>query len=97
MTPVRAGVALGLVAVVCLTVVELRVERMQLEARTQAHLTTLLELRRQAWNVQMEMARLRAPEQIRERVQRMDLSVGAAFAPWLFADGPEQRFADNSR
>ena len=97
MTPVRAGVALLLIAIVCLTVVALRVERVRLEAGAEGHLTTLIELRRRAWNMQMEIARLRAPEQIRDRVERLDLRVGATFQNMMRADTSERRFAANSR
>ena len=62
-----------------------------------AGVALLIELQRQAWNMQMEIARLRAPEQIRDRVERMDLRVGATFEHMLRADTTERRFAANNR
>jgi hypothetical protein len=83
MTPIRAGVALLLVAAIGLTVVALQAARVQQEARAEAALAQLVELRRVAWNADIELARLSAPEEVRERVQRMQLSVGATFADLL--------------
>jgi hypothetical protein len=97
MTPLRAGVSLLLIGVVCLTVVVLRVERMRLEARTQAHLTALIDHRREMWNAQMEIARLRSPEQVFDRAARMDMAVGAALDQMFTTDRPDVRYAAKNR
>ncbi|MCB9850395.1 MAG: hypothetical protein H6817_06785 [Phycisphaerales bacterium] len=67
MTPLRAGVVLLALCSVCLVVVILRAERVRIEARTEAHLSTLIESRRRVWNLQAELAQLRTPEAIRRR------------------------------
>ncbi len=97
MTPARAGVSLFLLGLVCLVVVVLRVERVQLEARTQAHLGELIEQRRRAWNMQIEMARLRSPVQICERIEVMDIEVGAVFDEMIVSDTGHQQLASNRR
>ena len=97
MTPARAGVSLFLLGLVCLVVVVLRVERVQLEARTQAHLANLIENRRRAWNMQIEMARLRSPVQICERIEVMDIEVGAVFDEMIVSDAVHQQLASNRR
>jgi hypothetical protein len=95
MTPIRAGVALLLVAVIGVTVVALQTARVQHEARAEADLARLVELRRAAWNAEIELARLSAPQEVRERVERMQLPVGATFAdligpPPPATGGPER-------
>lgn len=83
MTPTRAGVALLLVGMVCLTVVALRAEKVRVESRIQAHTSELVHCRRQVWSLQMEIARLRSPEKIQQRIERFSLTVGADFDQWL--------------
>lgn len=75
MTPLRAGVSLLLIGLVCLAVVVLRSESVRFESRAQDHVARLLELRREAWNIQAQIARLRTPDQIRERVEHMGIAV----------------------
>jgi hypothetical protein len=89
MTPIRAGVSLLLIAAVGLTVVALQAARVQQEARAEADLAKLVELRRAAWNADIELARLSAPEKVRERVESMQLSVGAAFGDLLGPPAPK--------
>ena len=96
MTPIRAGVALFLIAAICLTVVVLRSESVRLAARAQQHEAELLRLRREAWNIQMEIARLRSPEQIQDRIHNMELNVGSDFDA-LLAPNAETRFAQIRR
>ncbi len=92
MTPTRAGVALLLVGFVCLTVVALRAEKVRVETRIQEHTAELVHCRRQVWSLQMEIARLRSPEKIQQRIQRFSLTVGADFDRWLSPD-TEETFA----
>ena len=72
MTPVRAGVVLFVGCAICLVVVMLRAERIRLEARAEAHMSALIETRRRTWNLQAELARLRAPDEVRRRAQRVE-------------------------
>ncbi len=97
MTPVRAGVSMLLVGAICLVVVALRVERVRCESRTQMHMTKLINYRRALWNMQVEMARLRAPQQIRDRVERMELVVCAPCDRSIFSSSSRQYFAANRR
>ena len=89
MTPTRAGVALLLVGIICLTVVALRAEKVRVETRIQAHTAELVHCRRQVWSLQMEIARLRSPEKIQQRIERFSLTVGADFDRWLSPDTDE--------
>jgi len=75
MTPLRAGVVLMALCAICLVVVMLRAERVRLEARSEAHFSTLVETRRRIWNLQAELARLRAPEEVRRRALRVEPSL----------------------
>ena len=77
MTPFRAGTALVLLGVICLSVVYLRTEAVRLRARTVGHESQLIRLRREAWDVQMQSARLRSPQHIESQIQRMDLAFGS--------------------
>jgi len=72
MTPIRAGVVLMITCAVCLAVVILRGERVRLEAQAEVELSRLVATRRHIWNLQAELARLRAPEEIRRRAQRAE-------------------------
>ncbi len=96
MTALRAGVALAVIGSICLLVVLLRAEKVRLEARAEAALSRMLDARREAWNLQMEIARLRTPGQIRSRADWMQLTVDASFDAWLAADG-ERRMASHAR
>jgi hypothetical protein len=89
MTPTRAGVALLLVGIICLTVVALRAEKVRVETRIQAHTAELVHCRRQVWSLQMEIARLRSPEKIQQRIEWFSLTVGADFDHWLSPDTDE--------
>jgi hypothetical protein len=60
-------------------VVCLRAEQVRLEAGTHQKQTEVLRLRREAWSIQIEIARLQTPDQIRDRVERMQLGVAAPF------------------
>jgi len=68
MTPIRAGVVLFALCAICLAVVVLRAESVRCASRAEAHTGELIELRREAWSLQSELARLRAPEAVRTRV-----------------------------
>lgn len=93
MTPTRAGVALLLLGMVCLSVVALRAEKVRVESRVQAHTAELVHCRRQVWSIQMEIARLRSPEKIQQRIDRFSLTVGADFDRWLAPNTVEETFA----
>ena len=68
--------ALGLIG---LCVVCLRAEQVRLEASAHQKQSDVLRLRRDAWSIQIEIARLQTPDQIRDRVLRMQLGVLAPF------------------
>jgi hypothetical protein len=72
MTPVRAGVVLWAICAICLAVVVLRAERVRLEAQAEAQFSALVDTRRRIWNLQAELARLRAPEEVRRRALRVE-------------------------
>ncbi|HNQ23363.1 MAG TPA: hypothetical protein PKK06_09745 [Phycisphaerae bacterium] len=71
----RAVMLLGMFVGVALTVVYLRAEQARTVARTLALEARWVDLRRELWTVQTEVARLRAPEQIHERVQRFQAAL----------------------
>ncbi len=96
MTPVRAGVSLFLLGAICLLVVFLRAEKVRLDAASAAHEQELLNLRRATWNVQMQIARLRAPEQIQDRVRRMRLGVQASFSDLIGPYDNQAQLADGN-
>jgi hypothetical protein len=79
MTATRACLALVILSVVGLVAVGLRAERVRLQALTQAEERKTLLLRREMWNIQVESARLRAPQQVRDRVRRLNLPLEAGF------------------
>ncbi|HRX84392.1 MAG TPA: hypothetical protein P5572_05170 [Phycisphaerae bacterium] len=72
MTPIRAGVVLLVMCTMCLIVVALRAERVRLDARAEAHEGQIIETRRRIWNLQAELARLRAPQEVRRRALRVE-------------------------
>ena len=89
MTATRACLALLIISVVGLAAVGLRAERVRLQALTQAEERKTLLLRREMWNIQVEAARLRAPQQVRDRVRRLDLPLEAGFGEMMSpAEGP---------
>jgi hypothetical protein len=49
----------------------------------------MIEHRRGVWNAQMELARLRAPEQVADRVDRLELPVGTEADMLLFHNDPQ--------
>jgi hypothetical protein len=57
--------------------VHLQSEETRLTARIQELRAEQAELRRQEWALQMELARLRSPDQIRSRADRWRLEVSA--------------------
>lgn len=79
MTPLRAGLALFALGLIGLCVVCLRAEQVRLEASAHQKQSEVLRLRREAWSIQIEIARLQTPDQIRDRVERMQLGVAAPF------------------
>lgn len=89
---IRRGLALLLLfASAALGRVDLRTEEARLAARIEALRAERVELRREAWALQMEAARLSTPTQIRERADRWRLEVRA---PWSeFVDLNASRLA----
>jgi hypothetical protein len=81
MTVMRAVAVLLVLGGLALAVVQLRSERVRCAARVAALQSERLRMRRESWNVQMEVARLRAPERIRERVGLLDLAVELPHPP----------------
>ena len=53
------------------------------------HTAEIVHCRRQVWSLQMEIARLRSPEKIQQRIERFSLTVGADFDRWLSPDTDE--------
>ncbi|HUU81928.1 MAG TPA: hypothetical protein VM243_00365 [Phycisphaerae bacterium] len=75
---VGRGVALLLAFVtLAVCVVHLRTEETRLAARIQELQRDRAALRREAWALQVEIARLGTPDQIRDRVDRWRLEVQA--------------------
>jgi hypothetical protein len=83
MTPIRAGLVLLIIGAVCLTVVALRATATRLGGNAQTYEAELLSLRREAWSIQVEAGRLRAPDHIMDRVRDMRLGVEAPFVDLL--------------
>ncbi len=75
MTVARVLALLGVFAGVAVWCVHLRAEQTRLSARIQALRAEQLELRREAWTLELEAARLKSPEQIRVRADRWHLDV----------------------
>jgi cell division protein FtsL len=75
MTVARGLALLGLFAVLAIGAVHVRAEQVRMAARAQELRTEQLVLRREAWALQVEIARLRTPDQILDRVQRWELAV----------------------
>lgn len=82
---VGRGVALILLFVgLGLVKIHLRAEQMSASTRIQVLRQERTELRQQSWALQMELARLRAPDRILDRTQRWRLEVRA---PWPMKAG----------
>jgi cell division protein FtsL len=75
MTIPRAATLLVVFALVALIVVHLRAEQTRADARIHELAMTCWRLRQNSWELQLEIARLKTPEQIRERVERWQLNV----------------------
>ena len=75
MTIPRAAALLMVFALVALVVVHLRAEQTRTDARIHEWTMTGWQLRQDSWELQLEIARLKTPEQIRERVERWQLNV----------------------
>ena len=69
MTVWRAGILLTLTVGLALTVVHLRTEQTHCAARALAIEAQRIELRRDLWDIQARVARLRAPERIHYRLE----------------------------
>ena len=76
MTTLRVTTLVAAFAGIALAVVYLRTEQARSAARALAHESAWIELRRELWQTQAAVARLRAPEQIHGRMGWMmtDLS-----------------------
>ncbi len=72
---------------VALCVVHLRAEQARVAAEILSSEARRVELRREMWTLQMSVARLRTPAQIRDRVERLTLA--------RFADGDRVKLAWN--
>jgi len=79
MTPSRIGLVLLLVVVLFVVATLLRADTARLRADTGMQQVTLTHLRREAWTLQTELARMRASPHLRKRVRRLGLRVGARF------------------
>lgn len=69
MTVWRAGILLTLTVSLALTVVYLRAEQTRCAARALALEAQRIELRRDLWDIQSRVARLRAPERVHHRLE----------------------------
>lgn len=77
MSVTRGVVLLLAFAALAVVAVHLRAKETRLAAHIQRLSRQRIELRRQSWALQMEIARLRTPQQIRERADRWRLAVRA--------------------
>ncbi len=75
MTVGRGVVLLMVFVVLGVCSVRLRTQETHLAARIQELRGERRALRREAWGLQVEIARLRTPDQIRDRVERWRLAV----------------------
>ena len=75
MTTTRAMYVVLLLGAVSVTVVGLRTEQTRIAARTVQLQREGMALRRKAWVLHIEVARLRTPSHIRDRVARWSLNV----------------------
>lgn len=91
MTVTRGIVFLALFTLVAVWVVQVRSERVRLTARAHRLQEERIELEREAWALEAQIARLRTPEHIRSRAERWCLGLSAPRPP--LDPRPEQRFA----
>jgi len=75
MTVARGLVVLAMLAAVGVAVVAVRAETAKAANRVQRLHEVEVELKHRMWSQEMELARLRGPEQIRQRAQAMGLQV----------------------
>lgn len=79
MTVVRATAVLLVFGTIALCLVYVRAEQTRVAATIQALEVQRVELRQDSWELQMEIARLKTPEQVTDRVVRLRLNV---MGPW---------------
>lgn len=84
-----AAMLLGL-ALMALAVVHLRAEQARLIARALAHESRWIELRREKWDVEVQMARLRSPERVRHWLETFGGDVAHPPESATGAEGDEQ-------
>jgi len=75
MTVARGLVVLAMLAAVGVAVVAVRAESAKAANRVQRLHETEVELQHRLWAQEMELARLRGPDEIRQRAQALGLSV----------------------
>lgn len=75
MTVARGLVVLAMLAAVGVAVVAVRAETAKAANRVQGLHETEVELQHRLWTQEMELARLRGPDEIRRRAQALGLSV----------------------
>jgi len=75
MTTARLVGTLCLIAAIAAGIAILRTEQARCARRVQRLRSQCVELQRQRWAQQVELARLRAPTSLRERIERMNLPV----------------------
>lgn len=77
MTIPRAAALLVVFALVAMSVVYVRGEQTRTAARIHELAVTQNRLRQASWELQMEIARLKTPDRIRQNVERRQLNVMA--------------------
>lgn len=77
----RAIYALVLFGALSVVVIGLRSEQIRFASAIEQHHRDGVALRRRAWALQMEIGRVRNPQQVRDRVARWSLDVGTRFPP----------------
>jgi hypothetical protein len=75
MTIPRAFFLMVLLGSVSVAVIGLRTEQIRLASGIERMQRERSDLRRESWSLQMETARLRSPDQVRDRVVRWSLEV----------------------
>jgi hypothetical protein len=78
-TIVRGAVLLLIAASIALCAVYLRTEQTRAAAHVQRLEEERIRLWQKSWTLQMEIARLKAPERITDRVERLRLQVAAPY------------------
>ncbi len=81
MTIVRGLYLLSFLGVLSVGVVALRTDQIRTAANIERMRGDVLQLRRESWTLQMEIARLRTPEQVRNRVERWTLNIEQPVPP----------------